>query len=133
MQLCDRGPHRTKRDVPSLDINHHRYPVALQGSRENLLHLVMVGTQFSIAIVRDAPGVRVVPEGAAGLAPVLNAPVGHGNVPVTLHLHLPDVSTSGEAPGGEDLWGIGEAHVFMGVADLGCHPLCCLEVIVDFE
>lgn len=133
MQPCDRGPHRTKRDVSSLDINHHRYPVALQGSRENLLRPVVVGTQFAMAVARDAPGVRVVPEGAAGLARAVNAPVGHGNVPVTLNLHLPDVSTSGEAPGGEDLRGIGEAHVFMGVADLGCHPLCCLEVIGDIE
>lgn len=133
MQPCDRGRHGRECDVSFLDINHHCYSVALQDSRENFFSSIMVGDQHALAIVHKAPGLRVVSEGADGLASVFDALVGHGDVPVALSLHLPDVGTSGKALGREDLRGFSEALVTAGIAYLGFHSLCGAEVIGDSE
>lgn len=128
MQLCDRGFHSTERDVALLKINRHCYSAALQGSRESSFSFVVAGKQFTFAIVRKAPGLWVASEGAAVLALSLDALVRHGDVPVTLSLHLPDVGTGGDAVSREDLRGFIEATVTVGIVQLGFHSLCCCEV-----
>lgn len=133
MQPCDAGLHRTECDVSFLDINHHCYTVPLQGSRENSFSSLVVGKQLALAVVREAPGQCVVSEGAAGLGLMFDALVGHGDVPVTLDLHLPDVGTRGETPGGEDLRGFIEAALTAGIAHPCFHPLCCSEVSGESE
>lgn len=128
MQMCDCRLHSAECNVAFLKINHHCYSVALQGPRESSFSFIMVGRQLAFAIVGKAPGRCVVSEGAAELAPTLDGLVGHGDVPVSLSLHHPDVGTSGEALGGEDLRGFIEAAVTVGIVQLGFHSLYCLEV-----
>lgn len=131
MQQCDPGLHSTECDVALLKINHHCYSAALQVSRDNRFFSIVVGDQLAIPIVRKAPGLWVVSKGTVVLALSLDALVGHGDVPVSLSLHLPDVGTSGKAPGGEDLRGFIEAAVTVRIVQLGFHSLCCLEVSGD--
>lgn len=131
MQLYDRGLDSTEYDVAVLEINHHCYQAALQGSRDNSFSFIMVGKQLAFAIVRKAPGLCVVSKGAAVLPLPLDALIGHGDVPVSLSLHHPDVGTSGEARGGEDLRGFIEAAVTVGIVQLSFHSLYCLEVSRD--
>lgn len=133
MQSGDRGSHGGKRDVSTLDVDHHGDLLALQASGDDRLVGVMVGKQFTVAVVCETPGLGVVPEGAAPPAFEVDAPVGHSDVPVTLSQHLPGVDAGGEASSGQHLRGFCEACGLTGVVHLGGHPLHCLEVVGDLE
>lgn len=130
VQPCDRGLHGTECDVAFPKINHHSYAGALQGRRDNFFFSIVVGQQLAFAIVREAPRQRVFPKGAVVVL-ALDALVGHGDVPVSLGLHLPDVGASGEAPLGEDLRGFFKAAFTAGIVQPGFHSLCCSEVSGD--
>lgn len=131
MQPDDRGSHGGKRDVSSLDVDHHGDLLAMQASGDDCLVGVVVGEQFTV--VCETPGVGIVPEGAASPAFEVDAPVGHSDVPVTLSQHLPGVDAGGEAASGQHLRGFGEACGSTGVVNLGGHPRHCLEVVGDVE
>lgn len=133
MQPRCRGAHRSERDVPLLKINHHCYVVALQPCRDDRLLPIVVGDQLAAATVREAPGVRVVSEGAPGISLVFDAPEGDSDVPVSLNFHLPCVGAGAKAVGGEDLRGFNEAIRSAGIPDLGSHFLCYAEVIGDLH
>lgn len=133
MQPRCRGAHRSERDVPLLKINHHCYVVALHLCRDKRLLPIVVGDQFAAAIVREAPGVWVVSEGAPGIGLAFDAPEGDSDVPVSLNLHHPRVGAGAKAVGGEDLRGFIEAIRSARIPHLSCHFLCCTEIIGEFH
>lgn len=128
MQLCDGGIYSTEWDAALLEINHHCYSAALQGTRYRSFGFVMAGKQVPFAFVHKTPGLCVVSEGAGFLALSLDALVGYSNVPVPLSLHLPDMDTRGEALEGEDLRGFIETAVTVGIIQLCVHSLSCFEI-----
>lgn len=133
MQPCEGGLHSTERDVPFLNVDQHCYPFAVQGSGDSGFLPIMVGDQVVPVVVREAPGQRIVSEGAPGVALLFDAAVGHSDVKVTLDLHLPDASAGGEALGGENLWGFTEAAGTCRIAYFVFHPLCRSEVVWETE
>lgn len=116
MQLCVCGPHGSKRDVSSLNVNHHIDLLALQASRDGHLLVVVVGEQLSVLFTCKTPGLWVFPEDAT-LALEVDAPVGHGDVPGTLSQHPPGMDASGEAASGQHLRGFSEACGPIGILE----------------